>query len=667
MELSIAYIQPLIEWLRTHPEWASIIVFFISFLESLAIVGSIVPGSIMMTMVGILAGTGVIGLKSCLSAAIIGAIAGDGGSYFLGYYFSDRLALLWPFSRYPNWLAYGKNYFEHHGGKSVFLGRFVGPLRSIIPVIAGMMKMGHLHFFVANTFSAIGWSLLYLGPGILVGAASSSLSTQTATKLFLVIIAILLFLWLFGLGVKKIWARTGNLLRPFLHSIWESMHHIQFLKTIAKILTPRNETHYAKTFTTLLLCVFFVTSSIFLTQDMAHRIICNHLDLPIYFFLQSIRTHSFDVFFTTVLLFLNPLAILTLVITQVCHGVLNHSPRFSGYWISLLFFTTLLCLGASPFLFHHAIGFLAASDKSFFSPVECFFLSTSIFAFFSLTTLSNPEYPPALQQTFKWLITAFIFFASISLIYLGETWFSTVLTAFMLGCSISLLHWLFYRRIETLVSLKSFFTGLVFYIVIGALMATLNFHQTLKIYNPRPTQYMLTHDAWWNQKKSLLPIYSSNRLGQPAGLFNLQYAGAIDVFEHSLISNGWEKQSTSFIENLIARTNPTPSKIPLTGQFYLNRKPDLVMSYGRKGAKPILLLHLWRSNFHLLYEYNPIWIGNIQLYHAKKHTKHTKAFMAAPFYPLLHGLRDYKIRTLDITNVQIPIFGQSVKILLIEK
>lgn len=152
MHLFTDYIQPLTIWLHNHPQWALLITFIVALAESLAIVGSIIPGSVTMTAIGILAGSGVMRIDLTLIAAALGAIAGDGASYLLGYVFSDRLTNIWPFSRYPSWLSYGKDYFARHGGKSVVIGRFVGPLRSIIPVIAGMMHMNHWRFLLPIQF-----------------------------------------------------------------------------------------------------------------------------------------------------------------------------------------------------------------------------------------------------------------------------------------------------------------------------------------------------------------------------------------------------------------------------------------------------------------------------------------------------------------------------------
>ncbi len=185
MHLFTDYIQPLSFWLYHHPHWALFITFLVSFSESLAIIGSIIPGSVTMTAIGMLAGSGVMSISLTLCAAILGAICGDSASYTLGYAFKDKLVHFWPFCRYPNWLKYGKDYFVKHGSISVLVGRFVGPLRSIIPVIAGMMGMNRWQFFLANTISAIGWSIVYILPGVLIGFAGSELSAESATRLLL--------------------------------------------------------------------------------------------------------------------------------------------------------------------------------------------------------------------------------------------------------------------------------------------------------------------------------------------------------------------------------------------------------------------------------------------------------------------------------------------------
>ena len=253
MHLFTDYIQPLTLWLHDHPNLALFITFFIALTESLAIVGSIVPGSVTMTAIGILAGSGVMRIDLTFLAATLGAIAGDSTSYLIGYAFSDRLTSIWPFNRYPNWLTYGKEYFARHGGKSVLIGRFVGPLRSIIPVIAGMMHMSHWRFYASNILSAIGWSALYVLPGVLIGAASSELSPERATRLFLLILFSLAGLWLLSVGIKWLFIRINRLLRTYLHNFWLWATSKHYLSAPVKFLTPKDEENH---YPTMVLLIF---------------------------------------------------------------------------------------------------------------------------------------------------------------------------------------------------------------------------------------------------------------------------------------------------------------------------------------------------------------------------------------------------------------------------
>ncbi len=81
-----------------------------------------------------------------LGWAVAGAVVGDGVSDWLGHHNRERLKEPWPFSRYPDSLARGEQFFRDHGGKRVAFGRFDGPVRAVIPVVAGMMGMAPKKF-----------------------------------------------------------------------------------------------------------------------------------------------------------------------------------------------------------------------------------------------------------------------------------------------------------------------------------------------------------------------------------------------------------------------------------------------------------------------------------------------------------------------------------------
>lgn len=164
-------LQPLIDFLSQHQGWLLAAIFVTAAIESLAFVGIIVPGVLMMFLLGTLAGNSALSLPLTLLMAGLGAVAGDGLSYYLGRLFHDRLHQVWPFRSYPQVLRQGEDFFRRHGGKSILIGRFIGPIRPVIPIVAGMFDMPSRQFLLFNILSAIGWALIYVMPGYLVGAS----------------------------------------------------------------------------------------------------------------------------------------------------------------------------------------------------------------------------------------------------------------------------------------------------------------------------------------------------------------------------------------------------------------------------------------------------------------------------------------------------------------
>lgn len=158
-------LQGIQDWIIANPHWAGAVVFTLSAAESLAVVGLFIPGLIMMGIVGALVAAGILSIVPTLIYAILGAVVGDGISYYLGYIFKDHLPNYWPFNRYPKWLEQGKSFFINYGSMSIVIGRFVGPVRPFIPVVAGMMHMSPRVFLIANIISAMVWAPIYMLPG----------------------------------------------------------------------------------------------------------------------------------------------------------------------------------------------------------------------------------------------------------------------------------------------------------------------------------------------------------------------------------------------------------------------------------------------------------------------------------------------------------------------
>jgi undecaprenyl-diphosphatase len=93
----------------------------------------------------------------------------------------------------------GESFFHKHGGKSVMLGRFIGPIRPVLPLIAGMLGMSQIRFATFNSASAVIWAPFYLLPGYFAGKATSWQLPSDLLTISLIFIAILT---VFALGFR---------------------------------------------------------------------------------------------------------------------------------------------------------------------------------------------------------------------------------------------------------------------------------------------------------------------------------------------------------------------------------------------------------------------------------------------------------------------------------
>jgi undecaprenyl-diphosphatase len=183
----VNFLLPKIEHFRMLGYWALLMV---SLLESLAFVGLVFPGSTFVVLMGALSARGYWDLGDLIWFATVGAILGDGISYSLG----KRGKILFTESSRifrVSYLERGEAFFRKHGPKSVFLGRFLGPIRAIIPFIAGLSRMEPRQFYVWNILSAIAWASSHLLVGYLFGNVWNMIEIWSGRAGFLLAVIVL--------------------------------------------------------------------------------------------------------------------------------------------------------------------------------------------------------------------------------------------------------------------------------------------------------------------------------------------------------------------------------------------------------------------------------------------------------------------------------------------
>ncbi|MEA9993544.1 bifunctional DedA family/phosphatase PAP2 family protein [Pseudomonas sp. 10B1] len=166
-----SWLDSITGWLTANPSWLGTAIFLIACFECLAIVGLVVPGTVFMFAVAVLAGSGSLPLGETLLLGFSGGLLGDILSYFLGRRFHQNIRRLPGLRHHPEWIDRAEIYFQRYGIASLLVGRFIGPLRPMLPMVAGMFDMPFFRFLAVSLVAAAGWSVVFLLPGWATGAA----------------------------------------------------------------------------------------------------------------------------------------------------------------------------------------------------------------------------------------------------------------------------------------------------------------------------------------------------------------------------------------------------------------------------------------------------------------------------------------------------------------
>ncbi len=166
--------------------WAYFLVFVIAIMETTLGLGLFVPGSSFILVAGAFSAKGYFKIYPLIILAILGAIIGDNINYFLGKRYGREWTKNGIWFLKKKHFVKAEKFFQKHGGKSVFLGRFIPTIKEIVPFVAGTLKMKKNTFFFWNVLGAIGWGLEWSLAGYFFG------QSLEITKLWLVRISIVL-------------------------------------------------------------------------------------------------------------------------------------------------------------------------------------------------------------------------------------------------------------------------------------------------------------------------------------------------------------------------------------------------------------------------------------------------------------------------------------------
>lgn len=559
-------------WVIAHPHWAEGLVFLAALLESLAVIGLVVPGVAMMFGAGALIGLGAMPFWPVCLWAIAGAVVGDGLSFWIGWRFRSKLESHWPFSDHPEILRRGMAFFQRYGNLSVALGRFVGPVRAVVPLAAGMLAMPPSRFAIVNLLSAGLWAPAYLLPGVVFGA-SLDLAAKVTGRLALVLILMVALIW-FGVGVCR---SLYFYFQPKAHKaldLWFDFnrHHPLMARLTAPLLYPWQRDYLALLLLAALLGAVWAALVYLLPEGRQLS-------------LEFLHNPWSDAFF--------------LAVEQL------------GHWPTLLVITAILSLwlllaGGYSELAHWLIslGFCAFMELSL--GLDGAILRTGIgygFLALMLATWIGPGARLAVYSAIVLLWLLLIF----ARLYLGSVTLASLVLSGMLVVIWLGIAGVGYRRHASRAGIRGL--GWLATGVVTAALGILFFGQTRGIERPAPGAQVLAETAWIASEWRRLPRWRHALLGRVDQPLILQWAAPLAEIQAQLELHGWRPAQRVGMESALYWLVPGAQlrEIPVLPHFNDGLAEALILLKGNEKGES-LILRLWNSHF-LLETQVPVWIG----------------------------------------------------------
>ncbi len=597
-----------LDWIQGSPTLSLLIVFLVAMSESLALVGMIVPGAFLMVSFGALIATGYLPFWPTVLVATLGAVAGDGLSYLLGAHYNQRLANIWPFTRYPDLIPQGKRFFAHHGSKSVLLGRFFGPLRAVIPAIAGMLHMPKKTFFAVNLLSAILWAPVYLLPGILFGA-SLELAAEFAGRFTLLLVILLVLIWLNTWLVKKIYRwiapRTDQLMQRLID--WSQRHPVTGRIPAAILVPEQSEIRGLSLLAMLLTLSTF--GFVLISQLSSSQPILYNLDLLLWHTLQSLRSPPIDhvMVFVSSLANFNLLAAFTLLVASVMFMLKRYQALW--HWLLAFAFPATLIASLQAFgLIPEQVPLTPDSPLSYLDPRTT--LATVVYGFSAILVTRQI---PFRGRPYIYLATSLgILLIAFSQLYLGLAWFSDVLGGLFFASAWTALVGIAYRRHATAaIPLQSHKLAWLPLLVLPVLIyAALVHERDFTYHNPVTPQTTLSQNQWLSSGWSALPASRHDLRGYNDFAFTLQIAASEKTLRNLMQQAGWQipqDRDMAFLN--IFNPQARLTDLPIPEHVHAGKYEKL--RWIKPQTDSLEILRLWPATVHVDngQQTTPLWYG----------------------------------------------------------
>ena len=572
-----SHLQALIAYFSGHPGLALGAVFGAALLEALAVIGTVIPGSSIVFVGGVLVGLKVLDPAWTAAAAVSGAILGDGISFWLGRRHHAWLRARWPLRSNPALFERGQAYFAKHGAKSVFLGRFLGPVRAIVPVVAGMSNMPVVRFYLVNVASALAWAGAHLLPGALFGA-SLQLAGAISSRLLILLAGGFAGAWALVWLVRLFYRRVA----PFVAAqrgrvaAWARPRSGPLARLVLSLTDPARPESPG-----LLVAAALLLGGAWLFLGILQDVVANdplvRFDHVAFAALQGLRTAWVDDAMVTATELGSAAVAIPVIAAVALLLALTRCWRTLAYWLTAVGFAQVLVLmlklalgRARPSALHGVEQFSFPSGHA----------ASSIVLYGFLAFLLARGRPAAGRVALTLVAALAIALISFSRLYLGAHWLSDVLASLSLGTAwLALLGIAYTRHVhaERVPSRALGLTALGAVTVAGALQVWTHHGADVARYAPPPRASTALLPDWRGAGWLRLPAHRTEIDGEADEPMALQWAAPAERITAVLAAAGWRVPPawTSSAALLWLLPSTPIGQLPVLAKFHQGEPPQL--------------------------------------------------------------------------------------------
>lgn len=606
-------IDRIFELVEAHPGWLIAMAAVFAYFESLAIIGLLLPGVVMLFAIGAVASGDPALFLVCWFSAFVGALGGDWTSYWVGRRYRDRIDG-WPLlRRYPELMTRAREAVVRHGGKGVFVGRLLGPTRPVSALMAGAMSLPPKTMLAASIPACAVWVPIYMLPGLIFGA-SLGLAAEFAGRLVAVLVIVVLGAWLVVWLTRGVYGYTARRSGWWLRSLirWSSEHPLigRWVEPLFGSGPGRRELLSVTLLGLMLMLCLAVLIGVLAAAPFALTTLDAERQLTSV--AASLRNHLADPAMIVIALAADTRGLLLLAGAMTLLMLALGRANAAAHWLAAVAGGWLLAelLNALLGLVVSAPGTVPGYDEL---PHRGLTLLTVVLGFFSVMVAKDIR---AFRRKWPYLVsTVLLALISFASFYLGLVTPLGLVAALALGGGWSALVGIGYRQ-RASTRRHPGLLGLLFYGLLAGVtvfQADGGYQRLAESTRLALPERSLSAETWEESGWRDLPAQRS-RLGRSATQrFDFQFAGEHAWLVEQLRAAGWrEPRRRSVRWRSLLSARPDPQRLPHLPRDFAGRPESLLMVRDIAEDRRVVL-RLWASGARLEPGAVPIWLGQVRI------------------------------------------------------